>query len=183
VDKTERDSALASARQGDEWGITCLFRAFQPQLLNYVRHKAADVAEEVVADTWLAAAKGLATFEGDSGDFRAYLFSIARRRVADHYRSRARRPRLVALDEEAEHPAPDSADTAIEGMSTSQAIEALGRYLTAEQAEVVLLRVVADLSVEQVGKVLGRSPGSVRVIQHRALRRLAEVWQPQRVTR
>jgi RNA polymerase sigma-70 factor (ECF subfamily) len=153
-----------------------------PQLLHYVRHRAPDVAEELVSDTWLAAAKGFATFEGDAGDFRAWLFSISRRRVADHYRARARRPTSVVVDETAEFASADSADTAIEGLTTDQAVEALARYLTGDQAEVVMLRVVADLSVEQVAKVLGRSPGSVRVLQHRALKRLAQVWQQQSVT-
>lgn len=52
-----------------------------------------------------------------------------------------------------------------------------------DQAEVVLLRVVAGLSVEQVAKILGKSAGSVRVAQHRALRRLAAIWEQKPVTR
>ena len=181
VEYADLDAALQAARRGDEWAITCIFRAVHPKLLHYVRRHAPDVAEDLVAETWLAAAKGFATFEGDVDELRAWLFVIARRRIADHYRNRARRPRLIALTDQAPMAAAAD-DQAIEALSTDQAIEALVRDLSADQAEVVLLRVVADLSVEQVAKIMGRSPGSVRVLQHRALRHLAKIWERGAVT-
>lgn len=183
MDTPDLNAALDAARSGDERAVSLLFRALHPQLLHYVRHRAPDVAEDLVSDTWLAAAKGFPQFEGDVGDFRAWLFCIARRRVADHYRARARRPQLVPLDEVTHHVSADAADVALEALSTDEAIEALVRDLPADQAEVVLLRVVAGLSVDQVSKVLGRSAGSVRVVQHRALRRLSKIWEPRTVTR
>jgi RNA polymerase sigma-70 factor (ECF subfamily) len=171
------------ARAGDETAITRLFRAPHPQLIGYARHHAPDAAEDLVAETWLAAARGLASFEGDAGDFRAWLFAIARRRVADHYRNRARRPGTVPLDEASEPPTSDLADLVVEGLSSDQAVAALLRDLTPDQAEVVLLRVVAGLSVEQVAAVMERSSGAVRALQHKALRRLAKASQPGQVTR
>jgi RNA polymerase sigma-70 factor (ECF subfamily) len=152
-------------------------------LLRYLRHHAPDVAEDLLAETWLAAAKELPRFQGDAEDFRAWLFTVARRRVADHYRRRHRRPSLVELDPEALAPARDRPDeSAIASLSAQSAIEALVHDLPSDQAEVVLLRVVADLSVEQVAEIVGRSPGSVRVLQHRALRRLETRWTRESVT-
>jgi RNA polymerase sigma-70 factor (ECF subfamily) len=182
VEYADLDAALQAARKGDDWAMTCVFRVVHPTLLHYARRHAPDVAEDLVAETWMAAAKGFATFEGDADEFRAWLFVIARRRIADHYRNRARRPHLVALTDEAPMTAAAD-DQVIEALSTDQAIEALVRDLSADQAEVVLLRVVADLSVEQVAKIMGRSPGSVRVLQHRALRHLAKIWDRGAVTR
>ncbi|MHB1711267.1 MAG: RNA polymerase sigma factor [Acidimicrobiales bacterium] len=184
MDPSSLDAALEGARDGDEWGITALFRAFQPQLLGYLRHHAPDVAEDLASETWLAAAKGLHGFEGGIGDFRAWLFTIARRRVVDHYRSRARRPMQVRHEPGREPIAPDdTADLVVGEMSSREAITALTRELSADQAEVVLLRVVADLSVDDVAKIMKRSPGSVRVLQHRALRTLGKVWEQRSVTR
>jgi RNA polymerase sigma-70 factor (ECF subfamily) len=57
-------------------------------------------------------------------------------------------------------------------MSTQGAIDSLIGSLTAEQAEVVLLRVVAGLDAAEVAQIMGHSTGWVRVTQHRALRRL-----------
>jgi RNA polymerase sigma-70 factor (ECF subfamily) len=182
VDYVDLDAALQAGRNGDQWAMTRVFRAVHPSLLHYVRRHAPDVAEDLVAETWMAAAKGFSSFEGDLDQFRAWLFVIARRRMADHYRSRSRRPGMTPLTHEA-LTMPGADDIAIEALSTDQAIEALVRDLPSDQAEVVLLRVVADLGVEQVAKIMGRSPGSVRVLQHRALRHLAKIWHGRAVTR
>ncbi len=77
----------------------------------------------------------------------------------------------------------DVGELALGSVSAQAAIEALVRDLPHDQAEVVLLRVVADLSVDEVAKVMGRSPGSVRVLQHRALRQLGRIWDRGAVTR
>jgi len=183
MESARTTNSLDAARSGDEWAMTCLFRESNPALLRYLRHHAPDVADDLLAETWLAAAKHLPRFKGDADDLRAWLFAVARRRVADHYRRRHRRPDLVSLDPETDFPARDTTDEAVIGSISAQgAIEALVRELPKDQAEVVLLRVVADLSAEQVAKVLGRSPGSVRVLQHRALRRLEAGWNKEAVT-
>ena len=169
------DAALGNARNGDDKAIACVFRVVHPTLLHYVRRHAPDAAEELASETWVEAAKGFATFEGNLDEFRASLFVIARRRIVDHYRSEARRPRLTAFtDPETTMPTAD--DLAIEDLSTDQAIAVLVRGLSADEAEVVTLRVVGGLSVGQVAMTMGGSPGSVRVLQHRALGHLAKTW-------
>ena len=170
------DAALADARSGDEWAVACLYRALNPPLLRYLRHHAPRVADDLASEVWLAAAQGLSRFQGDADDFRSWLFTVARRRVADHYRRDSRRPTLVALDTVADLPGTsDPAGESTATLSAEEAIEVLVRALPKDQAEVILLRVVADLSVEQTAKIMGRSAGSVRVLQHRALARLAKI--------
>jgi RNA polymerase sigma-70 factor (ECF subfamily) len=175
--------ALCGSRAGDEAAIATLFQALHPQLLRYVRHQAPDVCEDLVAETWLAAARLLPDFEGDVGDFRALLFSIARRRVVDHYRARARRPVTVELDGAPQPVEPDPAEAVVAALSSDQAVEALLRGLPPDQAEVVLMRVVGDLSADEVAAVTQRTAGAVRVLQHRALRRLARAYETRAVTR
>ncbi len=183
MDSPELAGCLDAARRGDEWAITRLLRAFHPQLLSYARHHTpVDVADDIVAETWMAVAKGLPKFDGDADHFRGWLFAIARRRVADHYRTTARRPSTLALDDSHEPVTAGPEETVLEKLATESAIAMLLRDLPPEQAEAVLLRVVAGLSVGQVATAMGRSPGSVRVLQHRALRRLAASWQPRVVT-
>jgi RNA polymerase sigma-70 factor (ECF subfamily) len=168
------DGALSRARQGDEQGIASLFKALQPPLLRYLRHHAPAVAEDLASEVWMAAARHLTRFEGDATDLRAWLFTVGRRRVADHYRRCSRHPVMSAWDESMEHSDPtDVAAGVVDAISAQEAVDTLVRVLSADQAEVVLLRVVADLSVEQVATLMGRSSGSIRVLQHRALRRLA----------
>ena len=133
------------------------------------------MAEDVAAETWVHVIRGLTAFRGDEAGWRAWLFTTARRRVIDDARRSARRP-AVPLDEMtlADAPAaPDAADVALENLDTQAAI-ALMRELPRLQAEAILLRVVAGLDTAESAKLLGRSPGAVRVAAHRGLRRLAE---------
>ena len=153
-----------------------LYRDVQPRLLRYLRARAGQDAEDVASAAWLDAARNLRGFAGGEDDFRAWMFTIARRRLADHRRRESRRPaepvpdsaladRVVAADAETE---------ALAGRLGDDAARRVVAVLPPEQAEIVLLRVVAGLSVERVAEVTGRRPGSVRVLQHRALRKLAK---------
>jgi RNA polymerase sigma-70 factor (ECF subfamily) len=178
------DRALDAARSGDEAAVAVLFRAFQPQLLRYLRHYIPDAAEDVASETWLAAARALPRFAGGARDFRALLFAIARRRAVDVRRRRSRRVAEAPLEAAADPAAGDDpAGEAVGHLSAQEAIAQLVADLPPDQAEALLLRVVADLSVEQVAEVMGRSAGAVRVLQHRALRRLIRAAERGEVTR
>jgi RNA polymerase sigma-70 factor, ECF subfamily len=167
---------LARAQARDDAAFACLFRDVQPALLRYLRVITPE-AEDVAGDTWLQVVQGLAGFRGHEEAFRAWLFTIARHRAADAGRSRARRPAVpLAVSDAALAPgqplAPDAADLALDGISARAAV-ALIATLPRDQAEVVMLRVVAGLDVADVARIVGKSPGAVRVTAHRALRRLA----------
>ncbi len=167
-------TVLARAQDGDEEAFAQLFRAVQPALLGYLRVVEPGGADDVAGETWLQVVSGLARFRGDENAFRAWVFTIARHRAIDAGRARSRR-RTVPLDqdESAERlAAPDSADLALEAMST-QAVVALLSALPRDQAEIILLRVVAGLDAKDVARMVGKSQGAVRVAAHRGLRRLA----------
>jgi len=167
-------AALAAAQGGDEEAFACLFRAVQPALLGYLRVIAADAADDVAGETWLQVVAGLAAFRGGEDAFRAWVFTIARHRAIDAGRARARR-RTVPLDQDETAElltSPDASDQALEAIST-QAVVALLSALPREQAEIILLRVVAGLAAGDVARMVGKSPGAVRVAAHRGLRRLA----------
>ena len=169
---------LASAQGGDETAFACLFRDIQPTLLRYL-HVITPEAEDVAGDTWLQVVKGLPRFRGGEEAFRAWLFTIARHRAADWGRRRSRR-RVVALEGSgvAERmTAPDAADVALERMSTRAAVAAVAT-LPKDQAEIILLRVLAGLDTHQVARIVGKSPGAVRVAAHRGLRQLASLATP-----
>ncbi len=166
---------LARAQDGDEAAFACIFRDVQPALLRYLRVIALE-AEDVAGETWLQVATGLARFRGDEQAFRAWLFTIARHRAVDAGRSQARRPTVpLDLSEAAEQlVSADSADLALEAVS-AHAMLKLIKTLPPDQAEVIMLRVVADLDSGDVARIVGKTPGAVRVAAHRGLRRLAEL--------
>jgi RNA polymerase sigma-70 factor (ECF subfamily) len=169
------DAALLRARAGDETGFLALWRALQPMLLRFLRVYGGDGPEDIAGETWLQVVRDLPSFRGDATDFRRWLFTVARHRAVDAGRSRARRPLdLVgdarALDGSAS--APSAEQQVMQRMSTDDALAAV-RGLPAAQAELVALRVLADLDVATVAAIVGSTPGAVRVGVHRALKSLA----------
>ena len=174
---------LAAAQAGSEQDFAQLWRDSNPALLRYLRVLAPEAAEDIAAETWVQVVRGLPGFRGDEQGWRAWLFTISRRRVLDERRRRARRP-AIPLDEVPESGLPDvgdAAELAVEHLST-RAVLALLTGLPALQAEVILLRVVAGLDTESVASMVGRSPGAVRVAAHRGLRRLSQIVAEQGVT-
>jgi RNA polymerase sigma-70 factor (ECF subfamily) len=170
----EFPGVLSAAVSGDEGAFARLWRDAHPPLLRYLRVVAGDAAEDVGAEVWLEVARKLRRFEGTEPQFRGWLFTLARRRVIDMRRSGTRRPvRLTANVEELDRPATDdTAAAALDNLSTEEAL-ALIATLPSQQAEVIMLRVIAGLDVAQVARIIGKRPGAVRAAAHRGLRVLA----------
>ena len=170
------EQVLDAASAGAEWAAAVLFDALQPSLLRYLRWQEPGAADDLAGETWLAVAERIQDFTGDERALRAWVFSVARRRLADHRRRGARRRTqpVAPQDLNAVPGGEDPADVVLEALSAQQAIDHLVATLTPGQAEVLVLRVVARLPVEDVAQILGKRPGTVRVMEHRALRRLSD---------
>jgi RNA polymerase sigma-70 factor (ECF subfamily) len=102
------------------------------------------------------------------------MFTIARRRLIDLRRQQVRR-RTDPVAPDALPERRSGGDVEAEAMARISTEAALARIaaLPPEQAEVILLRVIGGFSAAEVGDMTGRRPGTVRVMQHRALARLA----------
>lgn len=151
-------------------------------LLRYLRGQANDIADDVASETWMAVARGIKGFEGDADEFRAWLFTVARHRLIDERRRETRRPSTAALVETADvHSNPET--IVMDGLAGDLAAQRIVALLPADQAEVILLRVVADLSVDQVAEIVQKKPAHVRKLQSRGLKRLAERLSEKGVTK
>ncbi|HEX2273294.1 MAG TPA: sigma-70 family RNA polymerase sigma factor [Acidimicrobiales bacterium] len=172
---------ISAARRGAAWAITALYREIHPRLLRYLRSREPHVADDVASQVWLEVAGGLGRFEGTEDGFRAWVFTIARRRLIDARRRAGRRPTDPLVDEDVAAPSPydDPEGSAIATLDAQAAVDRIVSALTPDQADVVLLRVLGGLAVGEVADVLGKQPSAVRVLQHRALRRLARHFPPE----
>jgi RNA polymerase sigma-70 factor (ECF subfamily) len=179
-------AVLAGARAGDDAAFAELWRDHNPGLLRFLSGLSSeDEARDVASTVWLEVVRKLHTFDGDAAGFRAWIFTIARSRLIDLRRSRNRRISTVDADFELRERSDDSSDPSRimdDKVSTRDAIALISK-LPEKQAEVVLLRVVADLDVDTVASMLGKSAGVVRVLSHRGLKRLAELVTESGVTR
>lgn len=169
----EFGGVLAAAKTGAGWALVALYREFQPAILRYLRAQAPADGEDLASEVWLDAAAGLGRFEGDERGFRGWLFTIAHRRLVDQRRRDARYRSLLGSLEHSEHENPLDCEAEVLAASATEAALALIAGLPHDQAEVVLLRVVGGLDADEVAAIVGKKPGAVRVLQHRALKRLA----------
>jgi RNA polymerase sigma-70 factor (ECF subfamily) len=169
------EPVLAGAKDGAEWAIAVLYREFHPRILGYLRAREPAEGEDLAAEAWLDAARGLHGFTGDERAFRRWIFTIAYRRLIDFRRRKSRSARALGVWLELrEPPEPDGVAARLLAASETEAALAHLASLPPDQADVVLLRVVAGLEVEEVARVVRKKPGTVRVLQHRGLHRLAE---------
>lgn len=164
---------LAEAQGGSEDQFAILWRDANPALLRYLRVLAPENAEDIAAETWISVVRGLPRFIGDEAAWRAWLFTTARRRLIDLARVRKRHPE-EPLEEISAAEVPrvaDAAQIALDNLATRGAIALLSQ-LPPQQADVILLRVLAGLDTDTVADLLGKTPGNVRVTAHRGLKTL-----------
>ena len=177
------DQTLAAAKAGGDWAWRELYRGTAPVLARYLRARRVPDVEDIVGETFLRVVRHLDGFVGDEAAFRTWLFTIARHLVVDGVRRRERRPADATPDQtlQALGPVGNAEDEAIASIGVADVLGALAT-LTDEQRDVVLLRVLADLSIAEVAQVLGRREGAIKMLQSRGLATLRRTFPSGAVT-
>ena len=161
---------LAAAQAGAGWAFEVLYRDLAPALTSYLRLQGAAEPDDVASETFIGVFRGLAAFRGDEAGLRAWVFTIGRRRLVDDWRRRGRRPPLAddGADVLREYSGGDVEEDALARMS-SRTVHELCARLSDDQRDVLLLRILADLTVEQVAAVLDKTVPAVKALQRRGL--------------
>lgn len=141
------------------------YRELAPAVLGYLRTQRVPDPEDVLGEVFLHVARDIGRFSGDDAAMRRWVFSIAHNRSMDAHR-KAKRNRSTLEAEIAEG---RSAPVEAPPEPLDPELIAALATLSDEQREVVVLRFVADLPLEAVAKITGRSPGAVKAMQHRAM--------------
>jgi RNA polymerase sigma factor (sigma-70 family) len=166
-------STLQAARLGEEWAWTRIYRDLAPIVLGYLRARGAADPEDLTGEVFLQAVRSLATFEGDESGFRAWVLTIARHRLLHDRRTRGRRP-TTPLDSAGDRPASDDVAADAERNVTNERIRRLIDRLSPDQRDVLLLRILGGLTVEEVAKAVGKRTGAVKALQRRGLAALEQ---------
>jgi RNA polymerase sigma factor, sigma-70 family len=166
---------IDAARLGRDWAWRALYDDVAGSVLGYLRAQGSREPEDRLGEVFLDLARNLGRFQGDAAAWRSWVFTVAHHRLLDERRRRRRRP-VEPLPRVPEHVAGDVEEEAMANLGTEEA-RALLEELTPDQRDVVLLRVFADLDLEETARVLSKPVGAVKALQHRALaalrRRLA----------
>lgn len=180
------EDVLLAAQDSAGWAFTEIYESLAPAVAGYVRAQGVREADDIVNEVFLAAFTRIGSFRGNETQFRSWVFTIAHHRIVDARRAARRRPALESLDTAVSSgrvvAAASVEDEALSSVTLGRLQRVLDR-LTPEQREVVVLRVIADLSVEAVARILGKRPGAVRAVQHRAVNALRDALAMEAVTR
>jgi RNA polymerase sigma-70 factor (ECF subfamily) len=160
------DTVLSAAQSGAGWARTRLYEALAPAVAGYVRAQGVAEPADVTSDVFVAVLSRLASFRGDEAAFRSWVFTIAYRRVVDARRA-TRRPADALVGSAV--PAVSAAEDSALARLGDERVRDLLADLTPDQRHVLALRVIADLSLEQVAAATGKPVGAVKALQHRAL--------------
>ena len=166
------DDVLTAAQAGSAWAFEVLYRDLAPSVTGYLRLHGAAEPDDLASETFIGVFTGLGGFSGDEPALRGWVFTIAHRRLVDDWRRRSRRPQVSDDPGDlTELRGGDVEDDALVGVGTDTVHE-LCALLPDDQRSVLLLRILADLTIDQVAQAIGRSVGATKALQRRGLRAL-----------
>lgn len=177
------EKVLAAARAGAEWAWTRIYQELAPKITGYLAAHGAVDPEDMTGEVFLQIVRGLPGFSGGERDFAAWTFTIAHRRMIDELRSRSRRPVEVSDAGVPEQGSAGGAEQALEARMAETAVRRAIDELPPDQRSVMLLRIIGDLTIEEIARALGKRPGAVKALQRRAVLRLEGAypsWRPER---
>lgn len=167
------ESVLDAAKVGADWAWAVLYGEIAGPVMGFFRSRGVADPEEAAGDVFFELARGLADFEGSEESFRTFVFVIAYRRLMTENRYSTRRSRTVLADQVLDRL---QADVEVMGVVSAPEIPDEVRrafaLLTPDQRDVLTLRIVAGLSVDQVAEVLNRGVTTVKSLQRRGMGRL-----------
>jgi RNA polymerase sigma-70 factor (ECF subfamily) len=164
---------LAIGARTDRAAFAALYRHYVERVFAYCYRRLGDeaAAEDATSEIFAKALAAIPRFRPEAGSFRSWLFVIAHNMVIDERRRKRPAP-LIAAAERSRLPGPEQRALASD---RSRVLRALLDELPRDQAQLVELR-LAGLDDREIARVLGRSPGAIRVAQHRAIKRMRALF-------
>jgi RNA polymerase sigma-70 factor (ECF subfamily) len=165
------------ARGGEAEAFGLLYDRYVGLVYRYVYYRVGShaMAEDLTSDTFLRALRRMGDFSWQGKDFGAWLVTIARNLVVDHFKSSRHRLEISTPDLiESDRPDEGPERAVLDSMTNRVLLMAVGR-LGSEQQECVVLRFLHGLSVAETAVAMGKKSGAIKALQYRAVRSLARM--------
>jgi len=169
-------SVLSAARAGEDTAWERIYRSLAGPVIGYLRAHGAPEPEDVAGEAFLQIVRDLDRFSGDERDFRAWVFTIVHRRLLDARRARSRRPPPAPLD--AHEPAGGDVVEDARSSLDRERVVALLADLPPDQRSVLLLRILGDMTIEEIARAMNKRAGAVKALQRRGLKRVGKAYAP-----
>jgi RNA polymerase sigma-70 factor (ECF subfamily) len=165
------------AQDGDGEAFGKLYDAYVDTVYRYIYYRVSNraLAEDLTSETFLRALRRISTFTWQGRDFGAWLVTIARNLVADHFKSSRHRlevPTGEMLDSDQTEASPE--ESVLAYLSNRALLDAV-KQLNSQQQECVTLRFLHGLSVAETAQIMGKNDGAIKTLQYRAIRTLARL--------
>jgi RNA polymerase sigma-70 factor (ECF subfamily) len=172
---SQQHGLIESAIAGESWAFTELYRLYAHRVKAFAASRRAEDPEGLANDVMLKVFQNLSSFTGDESRFESWLFTIARNRIIDVHRAAQRRPERANQpwdeDRDQRETVASAEEQVLESFGFDDTIARLNR-LTDDQRDVIALRMIADLSLEQVAAIVDKPITAVKALQRRGLGRL-----------
>lgn len=170
------EQVLTAASMGAGWAAELLWRSLAPAVAGYLRVQGAAEPDDLTSEVFISVFRSLGSFSGTEEQFRSWVFTIAHRRMVDERRRAGRQPRVASLEPGIDTtPSRGSAEHEALGRLGTERVRQLCERLVADQRDVLVLRLVGGLTVDEVAAALDKSPGAVKALQRRALLALRKI--------
>jgi RNA polymerase sigma-70 factor, ECF subfamily len=163
------ESLVQRAQNNDQEAFAQLYEEYFDKIYRYLVLRVGNEmeAEDMTQQVFLNALRSISSFRWKGAPFSAWLYRIAHNQAVDHLRKKSKRS-AVPLDESLASSG-DSPHSAAERKMDIEQLLAATRRLTGAQREVISLRFTSELSIAQVARVMGKSEGAVKALQHSAI--------------
>ncbi|RFS83341.1 sigma-70 family RNA polymerase sigma factor [Actinomadura spongiicola] len=165
------------ARDGDAEAFGSLYDHYVELVYRYVYYRVGthSLTEDLTSETFLRALRRICDFHWQGKDFGAWLVTIARNLVADHFKSSRYRLEICTAElVEPDRPQEGPERAVLDSMTNRTLLEAV-RRLNSEQQECIVLRFLHGLSVAETALIMGKKAGAIKALQYRAVRSLARL--------
>ncbi len=170
---------LEQAAEYDPVVLGQIYDEYSEKIYNYIYYRVGDrdLAQDLMAEVFLKALDAIKVYRGWHTSLSGWLYRIAHNLVADHFRAKPMKEALP-LDEQL---IADEGNPAlvVSQMLTQQRLRAAVNSLTEDQQQVVILKFVEEMSNADVARILGKTEGAVKSLQHRALASLRRYLEEQ----
>lgn len=172
---------VRAAQEGDRSAFALLYDKYVDVVFRYVLFRVGDreLAEDVTSETFLRALRRITSVTYQGRDVGAWFVTIARNLVLDHVKSSRFRLEVTTAEVDESKRVESGPEQQVLSRATRAALLECVSQLGADQRECIVLRFLQGLSVAETAAVMARNEGAVKALQHRAVRRLAQLLPPE----
>jgi RNA polymerase sigma-70 factor (ECF subfamily) len=170
---------VARSQAGEAEAFGLLYDRYVDLVYRYIYYRVnnPNLAEDLVSETFLRALRRIDSFTWQGRDFAAWLVTIARNLIADHFKSGRYRLEITTEDilETGPTQTTDGPENLVLDALTNETLLTAVKKLNPEQQECIVLRFLQGLSVSETALAMGKNDGAIKALQYRAVRALARL--------